>query len=96
MDIYREQIVPKSPTKMDTLKKICVGFIAIMLAAVLFLLSGFFNLTFIGLIFAGVFIYFGFYLISSFDTEYEYIVTNGEIDIDKIIAKRKRKKINYS
>jgi hypothetical protein len=32
-------------------------------------------------------------LISSFDCEYEYIVTNGELDVDKIIAKRKRRRL---
>jgi len=32
-------------------------------------------------------------LIKNFDIEFEYIVTNGEIDIDRIIGKRKRKRL---
>jgi hypothetical protein len=32
-------------------------------------------------------------LIKNFDTEFEYIVTNGELDIDQIIGKRKRKRL---
>ncbi len=38
-------------------------------------------------------IYGGYTLIKSRSIEYEYIVTNGDLDIDKIIAQRKRKRI---
>jgi len=39
-------------------------------------------------------IYFGAYkIISSFDVEYEYILTNGELDVDKITHRKKRKRI---
>ncbi len=37
--------------------------------------------------------YLGYRLITSRNVEYEYIVTNGEVDIDKIISRRKRKRI---
>ncbi len=38
-------------------------------------------------------IYGGYMLIKSRSIEYEYIVTNGDLDIDKIVAQRKRKRI---
>ena len=37
--------------------------------------------------------YGGWFLVTSFSLEYEYSLTNGEIDIDKIIAQRKRKRM---
>ena len=33
------------------------------------------------------------YLITSMNVEYEYILTNGEMDVDKIIARRRRKRM---
>ncbi|HEX3026069.1 MAG TPA: hypothetical protein VHR42_02400, partial [Clostridia bacterium] len=36
--------------------------------------------------------YGGWYLFTSFNLEYEYIVTNGEMDVDRIIAQKKRKR----
>lgn len=39
-------------------------------------------------------IIYGLYiLITHFNIEYEYILTNSELDVDKIIAKRKRKRV---
>lgn len=38
-------------------------------------------------------LYGGYILITNMSVEYEYIVTNGEMDIDKIIAKRRRKRL---
>ena len=34
-----------------------------------------------------------YFVVTSRNIEFEYIVTNGELDIDKIIGKRKRKRI---
>ena len=38
-------------------------------------------------------VYLAYRFITGRNIEFEYIVTNGELDIDKIIAKRKRKRI---
>ena len=38
-------------------------------------------------------VYGGYHLISNFYVEYEYQLTNGELDIDKIIGKRKRERL---
>ena len=45
-----------------------------------------------GLIDMGM-VYFTYIVITSFNIEYEYIATNTELDIDKIINRRKRKRI---
>lgn len=44
-------------------------------------------------IFAAGFLWLGIFVISNANVEYEYIVTNNEMDIDKIIGKRKRKRM---
>lgn len=93
MDTFIEQIVTKLPNTKDTILKLLIGFLAILVGAGAFILSGAFGMVAVGVLLAGGAIYGGFYLISGFDVEYEYIVTNGEIDIDKIIARRRRKRL---
>ena len=46
----------------------------------------------VGLLDVGI-VYLSYYVISGFNIEYEYIATNTDIDIDKIVNKRKRKRI---
>ena len=41
---------------------------------------------------AGV-IYLAYRLLASLDVEYEYILTNGELDVDKITNKKRRKRL---
>ncbi len=94
MDIFVEQIVKKAPNSKDTVKKVLLVLAMCLLTAVLALVMMFMP-AFAGaalLLLCGV-LYGGYYLITGLDVEYEYIVTNGEIDIDKIIAKRKRSRL---
>lgn len=93
MDIFIEQIVTKKSTLKDTLLKAGIVLLAIVLSVVFFFISGYFNLLMFGMLLAAGAIYGAFYLLSGFNVEYEYIVTNGEIDIDKILAKRRRKRL---
>lgn len=94
MDIFVEQIVKKAPNGKDTAKKVLlvVGMclIAALLAFVMMFIPAFAGIAFL-LLFGTM--YGGYYLITGCDVEYEYIVTNGEIDIDKVIAKRKRSRL---
>lgn len=91
MDILVEQIVKKRNTSADTAKK--AGIILGLSLSVVIVFVFFSWLMPINLFVAAGLIYIEFMLITGFDCEYEYIVTNGEIDIDKIIAKRKRKRL---
>lgn len=91
MDIFAEQLVKKVPDGKTVALKILIGMLAGLIAAasVFFTLIG---LPFVLLLGAGA-VYGGYYLISGLDCEYEYIVTNGDVDVDKIIAKRTRKRL---
>ncbi|MCI1964562.1 MAG: hypothetical protein LKJ17_00270 [Oscillospiraceae bacterium] len=88
MDIFIEQLIKKKPGPLDYL--ICIG---IIIAGVfLVFLSVLFLLPLAILVLAGV-CYGAYYLIRSRSLEFEYSVTNGDITIDKIIAKQKRKRV---
>lgn len=91
MDIFAEQLVNKASDGKTVALKILIGMLAGLIAAasVFFTLIG---LPIVLLLGMGA-VYGGYYLISGFDCEYEYIVTNGDVDVDKIIAKRTRKRL---
>lgn len=91
MDIFVEQLVRKPSDGKTTALKILIaaGMVIITGLCVMLMLMGFA----FGIIVAAGALYGGFYLMTGLDVEYEYIVTNGEMDIDKIIAKRKRKRL---
>ncbi len=91
MDIFVEQIVKKEVTGKDWAKRVFIG-IGMGVVAAVCVFVFLFILPIPGLallLLAGIF-YGGYRLLTNSDCEYEYIVTNGEIDIDKIIAKRNR------
>jgi len=87
-DIYKEQIVKKNPTTKDTMKK--VGLVAAVVLVFFVAVSVIPNFAFVVAIAAG----FGAYLLMSrLNVEYEYILTNGELDIDAIYNKTRRKRM---
>lgn len=95
MDVFVEHMVKRRPTGKD----IALMILYVVLAAIIFVFGVFFSgallgpFSFVGA-FVGVAALFGaYYLISNMSIEYEYIVTNGEIDVDKIMAKRRRKRL---
>ena len=78
MDIYKEQLVTKKNTSKDLFKKFCVLFgTLILILACIFVLP-----------ISGLFSYYPL-----LNTEYEYIFTNGDLDVDKIMGKAKRKRL---
>lgn len=89
MDTFAEQLVIKPMTSGDQAKKI--GLIAA--AGILCLGFAYLSLTVMPLLLLVVcaIAYGGYFLVTGMNVEYEYSVTNGELDVDKIIAKRKRK-----
>lgn len=92
MDTFMEKIVAKRKDIKDNLmvSGIILGTIIAILAVVNIPLI---NQLGIGLFLAAGLIYLAYRLITSRNIEYEYVVTNGELDIDKIISRRKRKRI---
>ncbi len=91
MDTFVEQLVKKKKSTGQIL-----AIIGIVLAAVLLLAVSIVFISIVGafaaFIIAGVF-YGAWYLLTAQNIEYEYCVTNGDIDIDRIVAQRKRRRI---
>ncbi|MBE6903527.1 MAG: hypothetical protein E7480_02860 [Ruminococcaceae bacterium] len=92
MDVFLEKIVKKRATAVD----IAINLLLVVAAIILFLVIAVFATAYLGAL--GIFIgfaelYGAWYLLSSRSLEYEYSLTNGELDVDCIIAQRKRKKL---
>ncbi|MBE6778746.1 MAG: hypothetical protein E7541_05095 [Ruminococcaceae bacterium] len=88
MDTFFEQIVKKKKTAVEWL--IVVGTLLVGIALSVFF---FYFLYPIGAFVSVGVIYVAWLLITAQNKEFEYCVTNGDIDIDLIISKRKRKRI---
>ena len=96
MDVFVEYLVKRKNTGKTIALKILIIFGTILLCLVLLTLCFIksihtFSFVFFCLI-AGV-IYGAWWLMRSFKVEYEYIVTNGEMDVDKIMGQQKRKRL---
>lgn len=84
-DLYRELLIKRVPQPSDMLKKVGMIVLTLMAAgAVIFT-----PWAAIALLVMGVLDYF---FLPSFHLEYEYLYVNGELDVDKIISKSKRKR----
>ncbi|MCM1577317.1 MAG: DUF6106 family protein [Ruminococcus sp.] len=90
-DFYAEYLVQKKPTGLDLVKKGLIGVAAAALAAGFFLM--FFMMFPLNLAGVALIFYLAYLLITNVDVEYEYILTNGEMDVDKVIGRRKRKRL---
>ncbi len=93
MDRFSEQLVKKIPTGRDMLiRGLYVAAAIVLLFLIVFFVAGF------GLIIPAVALAAGViwglvWLLQGSSVEYEYIVTNDDLDIDKIIGRRKRKRL---
>lgn len=92
MDTFFEQIVSIRKDAKGWASLLGIWVAAILLALVVFFfLSGFLGMIAFLLIFG---IFFGAYKLSCrLSIEYEYIITNGIFDVDKIFAKSSRKRV---
>ncbi|MCI8441890.1 MAG: hypothetical protein HFG27_05075 [Provencibacterium sp.] len=93
-DTYIEYLVKKRSTSKDILLKILIVLAAAVIAILLFLLSpilGMFSM--FGYLIAFGAIYGAYRLISMMNLEYEYLLTNGDMDIDKIMNRNSRKRL---
>ena len=93
MDVFKEMGVVRLQDSRDTTKKILIVITSVLFAIAMFLLSFGSVFTMIGLILAGGALYLGYFFSTGLYVEYEYILTNGEVDFDKIIAQRSRKRL---
>ncbi len=95
MDVFMEQVVEKTPTSRDKMLEILVKVSAFALAfGLCFASIAFFPYIAPLALFAGIAaIWLSFRLSKKLQIEYEYAFTNGELDVDKIVAKSKRKRL---
>lgn len=88
MDLFVEKLVRRKKSPMDIAYTILL--ILVALAGSYFALL---YATFISpLIIAGLF-YLAYYLASQRNIEFEYAITNGDVDIDMIVNQRKRSRV---
>ena len=89
MDHFAEYLVQKRPTSQDRLKQGLIVAAAVVLSVLIGAISVLTGWLFLLVLVIGA-IYGAYYLLTGCYTEYEYTVTNGELDVDKIVGKRKR------
>ena len=90
MDVFIEKIVARKKNSSDVLISILavIGvFVLTFIALNIPLLNSLGLFIFVGLCYAA------YRVISGRNIEYEYIVTNGDLDIDRIVSRRSRKRI---
>lgn len=92
MDHYNEQLVVKQSEPKDIILKVLILIgtlivIAVCIAATLLFASPYLIIIGVGAV------YLAYLLFTGTMVEYEYIVTNNDLDIDKITGKRKRKRL---
>ncbi len=95
MDVFCEQIVKKRKTTAEKLAVALIwagGWVLSMLLIFLglYIFPGYFMLA---LLAAGFVVYFSMKLAFKLNLEYEYCVTNGLLDVDKIINRSDRKRL---
>lgn len=94
MDVFIEYMVKKQNTGKDILLKILYAVLGVVIMVAAFVFSPFLGVFSMIAPLVGFGAVFGaWYLITSMNVEYEYILTNGEMDVDKIIARRRRKRL---
>ena len=94
MDVFIEQLVRRKKEGKDVAVIVLILLGAVVLAAVLTYLSWWYlGMPEMALLFIIGIVYACYVLISNQNIEFEYIITNGELDVDRIIAQRKRKRV---
>ncbi len=87
MDMFIEKIVKRRKDAMDMAITAAVVIVALVASFLLFVFVPGFS----PLLVAGV-LYLAYFIISKRNIEFEYAVTNGDLDIDSIINQKKRKR----
>ena len=93
MDIFIEHLVKKKTTLLDILIRVGLVLAALIALAFVFAIPSDSAWSMVAVFAACAAIFGGWYVFTGLSVEYEYAVTNGEIDVDKIIAQRKRKRL---
>lgn len=92
MDHYNEQLVQKASEPKDIALR-AVILIATVIVTVFALLMAFMTGFFLLTVIAVGAVYLAYWLFTNTFVEYEYIVTNNDMDIDKVLGRKKRKRL---
>lgn len=95
MDRFSEQLVERAADKKTMFLKGLVVAVLILVMVLLGYLTVLlqYSITLFSFVAGAGAIWLAMYIIQGLNTEYEYIVTNDDLDIDKISGKRKRKRL---
>lgn len=85
-DYYTEQLVKKRPDSKDLAMKVGLVCLFVLSVLIVFVFP-------IGLILPILVIVFDVFMFRRLNVEYEYLYVNGDLDIDKIMNRSKRKKM---
>jgi hypothetical protein len=88
-DVFKEQIVKRKQTTKNTIIRIVLIFAVTMVFFISFALG----LGPLAVLLTGGAIFGALYIHSFFVVEYEYVFTNGELDIDVIYNRSRRKRV---
>lgn len=93
MDNFAEQLVRKQPNSSDKFKR-AAALVGGTLITVLLVLLAFINIgsifSLLGFVLTAGSGFGTYFFVQEMYVEYEYTFTNGELDIDKIVARKKR------
>ncbi|MCL2498949.1 MAG: DUF6106 family protein [Defluviitaleaceae bacterium] len=87
-DVFKEQIIQRKPTTKDFIFRVLL----IAAAGIIFFIAMIF-LTGFGIIFGFAAVFGAWYGMSFLNVEYEYVFTNGDLDIDIIYNRARRKRL---
>ncbi|MDD2440845.1 MAG: DUF6106 family protein [Eubacteriales bacterium] len=90
-DAFMEKIVQRRKTGKDYLTIVGLLVASFVLLTALMMFGGYISFL-VPILLVGIF-YGLWYLLTNMSREFEYIVTNGDLDIDMIIARRRRKRV---
>jgi len=93
MEDFYEALVRHIKTPKDYLIDVGLFLGGIIGAVAVFFIAGLMRFHVIGVVGAGAVLFFALQQIAFHKWEYEYIITQGIVDIDQVIAQRKRKRI---
>ena len=91
MDIFIEKLVDRKKDGKDILIITGVIFLTVLLSFIV--LVNFMYLNMFGPLIIAALIWACYIVVSSRSVEFEYSLTNNELDVDKIISRRKRKRV---
>lgn len=91
MDTFNEQIVKINHGAKNIFLKILLWAVALFLTFVTFMFIKYLNT--IAVIIVGALFYGAYKISTRLNVEYEYTLTNGELDVDKIVAQSTRRRI---